>query len=72
MQKYVKLCTKYAYICIYIWTYLPINVKFNKYVKYEQVAYRARDHTAAVWCCLKSAVLHIFHKYEKNVIICKI
>ena len=47
-------------------------VKFNKYVKYGQVAlpYRARDHTAAVWCCLKYAVLHIFHKYEKNVIIC--
>ena len=32
-----------------IWTYLHINVKFNKYVKYEQVAYRAPDHTTAVW-----------------------
>ena len=68
MSKYVQNMQIYANI----WTYLPINVKFNKYVKYEQVAYRARDHTAAVWCCLKSAVLHIFHKYEKNVIICKI
>ena len=71
MQKYVKRCTTYAYICK-IWTYLHINVLFKKYVKYGQIAYRARDHIAAVWCCLKYAVLHIFHKYEKNVIMCKI
>ena len=63
-----KIRTKYAKYAK-IWTDLHINVKFNKYVKYEQVAYRARDHTAEVWCCLKNAVLDIFHKYEKNIII---
>ena len=61
MQKYAK-----------IWTYLHINVKFNKYVKYEQVTHRVPDYTAAVWSGLKYAVLNIFHTYEKNVIICKI
>ena len=61
MQKYAKT-----------WTYLPINVKFNKYVKYEQVVNRAPDNTAVVWSGLKYAVLHVFLEYEKNVIIFKI
>ena len=68
MYKYVQIIQIY----VKIWTYLHRNVKFNNYVNYEQVAHRARDTTAAVWCCLKYAVLHIFHKHEKNVIICKI
>ena len=47
MLKYVQNMQIYAKT----WTYLHINVNFNKYVKYEQVAYLARNRTAAVWCC---------------------
>ena len=35
----------------------------------RQVAYRARDHTAAVWCCLKYAVMQqycIFSMYMRK------
>ena len=46
-QKYAKICKKYAEICK-IWTYLHINVKINKFAKYEQVSYRGRGHTAGV------------------------
>ena len=71
MQKNVNICTKYAKICKNM-DLRSYNLKINKYVKYEQVAYRARGLTTVVRPLLKYAILHISHIYEKNVIKCKI